>query len=76
MSPDHVTEHEHELEAEYLTAIDASILEIVERDGSIVVDVVVPCPTCSAPLRASARVEEVTEADVELPLEDAEDTYD
>lgn len=68
--------HEHDLEAEYLAAADATPVEIYTDDGSVLVDLLVPCPTCSDPLRLSARVTEVTEAEVELPLEDESDLYD
>lgn len=76
MTYGHANDHEHELEAEYLSAADAAVLDIYDSDGSLFIDVVVPCPTCSDPLRASARVEEIVEADVEFPLDDAEDIYD
>ena len=76
MAPEYATEHDHDLEAEYLTAADATVLEIADADGSPTVDLVVPCPTCGDPLRLSARVEEVTETEMELPLDDAEDQYD
>lgn len=69
-------DHEHDLEAAYLSARDATVVDIYEDDGALFVAVVVPCPTCSEPLRATARVERVTETDLELPLEDAEDVYD
>ena len=70
MTYDYVREHEHELEAEYLSAMDAASLEIYEEDGSLWIDTIVPCPTCSEPLQLSARVHRVAESDVELPLYD------
>ncbi|QIO25108.1 hypothetical protein [Haloarcula sp. JP-L23] len=76
MTSDYTRDHEHELEAEYLSAADAVVLDIYEADGALFVDVVVPCPTCSEPLRASARVREVVDADIEFPIDDAEDVYD
>ena len=76
MDSDHARDHEHELEAEYLSASDATVLEIYSSDGSLVVDLIVPCPTCSDPLQVSARVEAVSEAELDVPLDDAEDPYD
>lgn len=76
MTYEYTRDHEHELEAKYLSARDAAVLDIFEEGNSLLLDVVVPCPTCSEPLRVSARVEEVFEADIELPIEDAEDFYD
>ena len=73
---DHDHGHEHDLEAEYLSANDATPVEIYAENGSVLVDLLVPCPTCSDPLRLSARVTEITEADVDLPLEDEADPYD
>lgn len=70
MTYDYARDHEHELHAEYLSAADAASLEIYEADGSLWINTVVPCPTCSEPLELSARVREVTESDVELPLYD------
>lgn len=76
MTYEYTRDHEHELEAKYLSASDAAVLDIYEEDDSLFIDVGIPCPTCSEPLRVSARVEEVFEADIELPIEDAEDFYD
>lgn len=76
MSADYATDHEHDLDPEYLSATDATVLEISSTDGGLDVELVVPCPTCSEPLRLSAAVHAVTEADVELPLDDAADCYD
>lgn len=75
-APEYDSEHEHELDADYLTASDATVLEISAAEGSLAVDLVVPCPTCSEPLRLSTRVTEVTEAAMDLPLDDAADPYD
>ncbi|RBI61131.1 hypothetical protein DMJ13_15505 [halophilic archaeon] len=76
MTYEYARSHEHELEAEYLAPADAVVLDLYERDESLFIDVVVPCPTCSEPLRLSARVTEVADSDVELPLEDADELYD
>ena len=70
------SDHEHDLEAEYLSANDATPVEIYADGGAVIVDFIVPCPTCSDPLRLSARVTELAEADVDLPLEDESDLYD
>lgn len=70
MTYDYARDHEHELEAEYLSAADAASLEIYESDESLWVDTVIPCPVCSEPLRLSARVQQVTESDTDLPLYD------
>lgn len=76
MTYDYARDHEHELEAEYLSPADATILDVYQADESLFIDVVVPCPTCSDPLRASARVREIVDADVEFPLDDSDDVYD
>lgn len=76
MTAEYVRNHEHELEAEYLSARDATVVDVHAEGESLFVDVVVPCPQCSVPLRVSAHVREVSEADLELPLDDAEDVYD
>ncbi|WP_137291106.1 hypothetical protein [Natronorubrum halophilum] len=68
--------HEHELDAEYLSAADLTVFEIYPADDSLRIDLVVPCPTCSEPLRVTTRVTAVAEADIELPLDDAADPYD
>lgn len=70
MTYEYVNDHEHALEAEYLSASDAASLEFYESDGSLWVDTVVPCPTCSETLRLSASVRAVVDSDVELPLYD------
>ncbi|WP_247002055.1 hypothetical protein [Halosolutus gelatinilyticus] len=76
MTDEYANEHEHDLEAEYLSASDATVLDIYYRDTSPTIDVVVPCPSCSDPLRVSARVDEVVETDMELPIDDSEGVYD
>ena len=70
MAPDH-DDHEHELEAEYLSARDATVLGVEDEDDGLRLEVIVPCPTCNEPLRASARVDSVVEADVDLPIDDS-----
>lgn len=70
MTYEYENDHEHALEAEYLSAADATSLEFYESDGDLWVDTVVPCPTCSEPIELSARVREVTDSDVELPMYD------
>lgn len=75
MTYDYAGDHEHELEAEYLSPADAVVLDLYDADGSLFLDAVVPCPECSDPLRISARVQEVVDADVEFPI-DSEDLYD
>lgn len=76
MSYDHASGHEHELDDEYLSASDLIVLDVYDADGSLFLDAVVPFPTCSDPLRISARVQEVVDADVEFPIDDSEDVYD
>ncbi|WP_049927674.1 hypothetical protein [Halopiger goleimassiliensis] len=71
MASDHDGDHEHELEAEYLSPSDATVLEIEDEDGGLRLEVVLPCPTCNEPVRASAPVESVVDADVELPVDDS-----
>jgi len=74
MTYDYASDHEHELEAEYLSAADVVVLDVYNADESLFLDAVVPCPECSDPVRMSARVQEVVDADVELPIDD--DFYD
>ncbi|ARS90582.1 hypothetical protein [Natrarchaeobaculum aegyptiacum] len=79
MTDEHQDGHEHPLEAEYLSPTDATVVEIAEDEsgeGSIRVDLIVPCPTCSEPVRAIAQVEAAVDADIDLPIEDVEDLYD
>ncbi|RBI59694.1 hypothetical protein DMJ13_21415 [halophilic archaeon] len=76
MTYDYARSHEHELEAEYLTAADAAIIDLYQQDESLFIDVAVPCPTCSETLQLSARVMEVVDSDIELPLEEVDEVYD
>lgn len=68
--------HEHELEAEYLSPTDAEILEIEAGEQGLQLHVAVPCPECGQTLALDAPVSAISEIDLELPLEDAEDSYD
>lgn len=70
------TDHEHELEAEYLSPSDTDVLEIEPGGGGLQIRVAVPCPECGQTLALDAQVDSVTEIDLELPLEDAEESYD
>jgi len=72
--PEHASDHEHEVSAEFLYPADADVLDIYERGGSLYVDVATVCPECSQTLALSATVESVGEVDVELPLD--EEYYD
>ncbi len=74
MVPD--TNHGHELEAEYLSTTDAAVLEIDSDDGGLQFRIAVPCPECGQTLALDAPVTSISEIDLELPLEDAEDSYD
>ncbi|MFC6763640.1 hypothetical protein [Natrinema soli] len=76
MTYDYARSHEHELEAEYLTAADTGVLDLYQQDESLFIDVAVLCPTCSETLRLSAHVTEVVDSDIELPLEEADEIYD
>lgn len=67
---------EHDVDAEYLYPSDARIHEITGRDGGIRLAVVVPCPECGQALKLTATVEEVEEVSLEVPFDDAEDSYD
>lgn len=70
------TNHEHELEAQYLSPSDTEVLEIEPGEGGLEVRVAVPCPECGQALALDAAVSMISEIDLELPLEDAEDSYD
>lgn len=70
------TDHEHELEAEYLSPSDTEVLEIEPGEGGLRLRVAVPCPECGQTLALDAQVSSVSEIDLELPLEDAEESYD
>lgn len=70
------TNHDHELEAEYLSPSDAELLEVAPGDGGLELSVAVFCPECGQTLALDAPVAESSEIDLELPLEDAEDSYD
>lgn len=70
------TNHEHELEAEYLSPSDTEVLEITPGESELDLRVAVPCPECGQTLALDAPVASITEIDLELPLEDAEDSYD
>jgi hypothetical protein len=70
------TNHDHELEAEYLSPSDTEVLEIEPSGGGLEVRVAVPCPECGQTLALDAAVSVISEIDLELPLEDAEDSYD
>lgn len=70
------TNHEHELEAEYLSPSDAEVLEIEPDGDGIALRIAVPCPECGQSLALDTAISSVSEIDLELPLEDAEDSYD
>lgn len=72
----HPSDHRHDLEAEYLSPSDAAILEIESADSGLELHVAVPCPECGQSLALDTTVEKISEIDLELPLEDAEDSYD
>lgn len=63
-------EHEHELEAEYLYPSDVDVLGVDERNGELVVEFALPCPECGDALEVDARVTNVEESDLDLPLDD------
>lgn len=68
--------HEHDLEAEYLSPADTAVLEVEPDEDGLQLRVAVPCPECGQTLALDASVSSVSEIDLELPLEDAEDSYD
>ncbi len=70
------TNHEHELEAEYLSPADAEVLDVAPGNGGVDLSVAVPCSECGQTLALDAPVAGISEIDLELPLEDAEDSYD
>jgi len=74
MTYDYARDHEHELSAEFLYPSDADVLDIYESGDSLLVDVAVICPECSETLALTATVESVTDAEVDLPLD--EEYYD
>ncbi|WP_254271076.1 hypothetical protein [Haloarcula marina] len=75
MSHEYVSDHEHDVSAEYLYPSDADVLAIHDDDdGRLVVEVATVCPECSTTLALAAPVESVREVDVDLPLDD--DYYD
>jgi hypothetical protein len=61
---------EHDLEAEYLYPCDVDVLDVVERDGELVVEFALPHPECGEAVELEAQVTEVTESDLDLPLDD------
>lgn len=65
---------DHDHDTEYLYPSDASILEVTDDRGDLRVTIALPCPGCGQALSLGATVDEVEEADVELPLDD--DRYD
>lgn len=69
-------DHEHELEANYLYPSDAEVLSIHSDDDSLVLQLAVPCPECGETLELFGTVSKITESELELPLEDVEETYD
>lgn len=61
----------HDLDAEFLYPSDADVLDLYESDGALRVRFALPCPECGRALELDAGVDEVTEGDFELPLDDA-----
>jgi len=74
MPEEYANDHEHELSADYLYPADAEVLNIYEQDGWLYIDVATVCPECSQTLELAAPVTQVTETDIDLPLDD--DYYD
>lgn len=66
----------HDLDAEFLYPSDAAVLDLFGEDGDTLIRFAVPCPECDQALELTARVEDVEEAALSLPLDDAEDVYD
>lgn len=67
---------DHPLDAEYLYASDVDVLEFVDAGGTPVLRVAFPCPECGQAMEADLPVRDAEESSLELPLEDAEETYD
>lgn len=61
---------DHELSGEYLYPSDADVLALEAGDAGLVIRFALPCPECGQALELEAGVSEVTESDLELPLDD------
>lgn len=68
--------HPHEIEAEYINASDALVLDVFERDDVLRIRFGVPCPECGESVEVVASADRFEESDLELSLEDAEEQYD
>lgn len=65
--------HEHQLDSEYLTPSDGTILEINGAGNDLSVEMILPCPECDEPLRVTFnRNGDVEETGLSFPLDDAE----
>ncbi|MFB6220025.1 MAG: hypothetical protein ABEH90_01180 [Halolamina sp.] len=63
---------DHELDSEYLTTTDSTVVDIRGAGEDLEIDVVLPCPDCGQALQLSLSEETRTEVDVSFPLDDAE----
>jgi hypothetical protein len=68
--------HDHDLDAEYLYATDAAVLDLYNEDDSIAIRFALPCPDCDETLELTATVDNVDKTNLEVPLDDAEERYD
>ena len=65
--------HPHEIEAEYINASDALVLDVFEREGALRIRYGIPCPECGESVEVVASADRVEDSDLELSLEDAEE---
>jgi hypothetical protein len=67
---------EHDLTAEYIHPRDTVVLDVVDGEEGLEFTLAVPCPDCDQTVKLGAAVNSQTETELELPLDDATDTYD
>lgn len=65
---------EHDIDAEYLHPRDATVMDIYEEADGVRVSFALECPDCGTSLVVDAGVENVSEGEFDLPLDD--DPYD
>ncbi len=67
---------DHPLDPEYLYPSDTAVVDLFEHDDGLGIRLALPCPECGETLELVAGVENILEANYDLPLEDAEELYD